>query len=70
MTWTPQSVSRDIDDPTVFVIPTVRAPRFLQYLDNIYEEPELGPNDHRKDAPQFIMIFYLRAIKVSAVSPD
>ena len=42
-TCTPQSVSLEIEDPTVFVIPTVSAPRFLQYL---------------------------RAIRVSAVSPD
>ena len=30
-TWTPQCESREIDDPTVFVIPTIRAPRDSQY---------------------------------------
>lgn len=30
--WTPQSVSLDIELPTVFVMPTVRARRSLQYL--------------------------------------
>lgn len=29
--WTPQSVSRDIELPTVLVIPTVKAPLSLQY---------------------------------------
>lgn len=29
--WTPQSVSREMELPTVLVMPTVRAPRSLQY---------------------------------------
>ena len=29
--WTPQSVSREIELPTVLVIPTLSAPLFLQY---------------------------------------
>ena len=29
--WTPQSVNREIELPTVFVIPTVKEPRVLQY---------------------------------------
>lgn len=30
--WTPQSVSLEIELPTALVMPTVKAPRSLQYL--------------------------------------
>ena len=34
--WTPQCDSLQIDEPTVFVMPIVRAPCGLQYLQKIH----------------------------------
>jgi hypothetical protein len=65
--WTPQWVSLEMELPTVLVIPTFRAPFFLQYLQDMGTDRETSQENDKTEKQKPLLMNCLKPYKYAII---